>query len=259
VSSGPPGQLSARVVARAGARELDVELAVEPGETLAVLGPNGAGKTTLLRVLAGLHPLDAGAVAVGNHVLADAAAGIDRPPEERSVGVVFQDLLLFPDLDAADNVAFGLRAAGRRKAAARHTAVDWLARVGLADRARRRPSQLSGGEAQRVALARALAPAPAVLLLDEPLRGLEADERARLLRLPGPRRTIVIASRYPASEEGLASHVCLLRGGRVAVCAPISELEQAGLPLAMRGVEALAERRAHRAMAPGTAAATVGR
>jgi ABC-2 type transport system ATP-binding protein len=97
---------------------------------------------------------------------------------------------------------------------------------------------------QRTGLATALIADPEVLLLDEPLRALEADERSRLLRLPGTRRTIVIASRYPASEQRLATHLALLRGGRVALLARIAELEEAQLPLSMKGIAALADRRA---------------
>ena len=97
---------------------------------------------------------------------------------------------------------------------------------------------------QRTALAAALLADPEVLLLDEPLRALEADERSRLLRLPGRRRTVVLASRYPASEAGLVSHVSLLRDGRVAMLAAVADLEAAGLPLSVRGIDALADRRA---------------
>ena len=96
---------------------------------------------------------------------------------------------------------------------------------------------------QRTGLAAALLADPEVLLLDEPLRALEADERSRMLRLPGRRRTVVLASRYPASEAGHVSHVALLRHGRVVLLAPVADLEAAGLPLSVRGIDALAERR----------------
>ena len=97
---------------------------------------------------------------------------------------------------------------------------------------------------QRTGFAAALVADPEVLLLDEPLRAVDADERSRMLRLPGRRRTILIASRYPASEDGLVTHVALLRKGRVALVARVAELEAAGLPLSMKGIESLSDRRA---------------
>ncbi|MCC6618333.1 MAG: ATP-binding cassette domain-containing protein [Chloroflexi bacterium] len=118
-----------------------------------------------------------------------------------------------------------------------------LAWVGVGPPTSDRPiSKASLAVLHRVGLAAALMADPEVLLLDEPLRGLETRERTKLLRLPGPRHTVVIASRYPASEAGLVSHVALLREGRVALVAPVNELDVAGLPMSMRGIEALAER-----------------
>jgi molybdate transport system ATP-binding protein len=123
---------------------LDITLRARPGEVLALLGPNGSGKTTALRALAGLAPLDAGRLTLDGHTLEEPAARLRVPPEERPVGVVFQDYLLFPHLSALDNVAFGLRTRGARgrggrgghwlggKAAARAEAAAWLDRVGLA-------------------------------------------------------------------------------------------------------------------------------
>ncbi|WP_035697594.1 ATP-binding cassette domain-containing protein, partial [Glycomyces tenuis] len=146
--------LDARLVAERGAFGLDLPLRVGAGETVALLGPNGAGKTTALRSLAGLHALSEGHVTL-------AGRDLDRPgrvwvaPERRGIGVVFQDYLLFPHLTALDNVAFGPRRRGLGRARARQLAADWLARVGLAELASRRPRELSGGQAQRVALARA--------------------------------------------------------------------------------------------------------
>src|SRR5439155_25452514 len=149
---------------------LDVDLDVGDDAVVAVVGPNGAGKTTLVRALAGLVSLDRGRVVLDSAVVEDTAAGIRVPPEERNIGVVFQEHRLFPHLSALENVAFGLRASGRvSKHEARSAAALWLERVGLADAAARRPRELSGGQAQRIALARALAIEPAVLLLDEPL------------------------------------------------------------------------------------------
>src|SRR4029453_1886505 len=114
---------------------LDAALNAAPGEVVAVLGPNGAGKSLLLRALAGLVPLARGRGRPDGRVLEGRAAGIYVPAEQRSIGVVFQDYLLFPHLSALDNVAFGLRQRGHSRAAARARARDWLARVGLADHA----------------------------------------------------------------------------------------------------------------------------
>jgi molybdate transport system ATP-binding protein len=174
------GGLQARLVARQGTFELDVAISAVSGEVLAVLGPNGAGKSTLLRALAGLVRLDEGQIRLGARVLDDVRAGIRTAPEHRRIGLVFQDYLLFPHLTALDNVAYGLRAHGVRRAAARHSAGLWLERVRLADHAGSRPRQLSGGEAQRVALARALVLQPDLLLLDEPLAALDASTRLSL-------------------------------------------------------------------------------
>jgi len=178
----PPAKaLEARVVVeRATGFRLDAEMAVAPGEVLAVLGPNAAGKTTVLRAVAGLVPLSAGRITVGGEVWDDPGAGTWRDVADRAAGLVFQDYRLFPHLSALDNVAFGARARGARRGTARAAAAGWLERVGLADVARRRPAELSGGQAQRIALARALAAGPAVLLLDEPLAALDARTRLEL-------------------------------------------------------------------------------
>src|SRR6478752_3674278 len=148
--------LAARVGVRLGTLDLDVDLRVDAGETVALLGPNGAGKTTVLRAMSGLTPIDAGRIELDGTLLDDGAATF-VPPERRPVGVVFQDYVLFPHLSALDNVAFGLRAHGTGRSEARRVARRWLDTVGLGDHADRRPAALSGGEAQRVALARALA------------------------------------------------------------------------------------------------------
>jgi molybdate transport system ATP-binding protein len=198
---------------------LDVALEVEPGEVVALLGPNGAGKTTALRALAGLTPLTDGHVVLAGACLDD-GRGVFVPAERRGVGVVFQDYLLFPHLTALDNVAFGPRCRGASRAAARVTAQDWLDRVGLADLARRRPRQLSGGQAQRVALARALALEPALLLLDEPLSALDArtrletraDLHRHLAAHPGP--TLVV-THEPLDAFVLADRLVIIEDGQI--------------------------------------------
>ena len=199
---------------------LDVDLDAERGRTIAIIGPNGAGKTTLLRALAGLRPLTAGRIVLDGVVLDDVGSGRYLPPEHRAIGVVFQEHLLFPHLSALDNVAFGLRARGRRAAAARGQAEGWLARVGLAERAAARPAELSGGQAQRVALARTLATEPALLLLDEPLAALDAatrndvrrDLRRHLASFAGVR---LLVTHDPVDVAVLADHVLVLDEGAV--------------------------------------------
>ncbi|MGH9085478.1 MAG: ABC transporter ATP-binding protein [Acidimicrobiales bacterium] len=208
---------------------LDVDLDVGAGESLAVLGPNGAGKSTLIRVLAGLHPLESGEVRIGGEVVDAPATGEWVPPEARSIGVVFQGLLLFPHLDVTDNVGFGVRARGGGRDEARRTAIGWLERLGVGHLAGAWPRELSGGEAQRVALARALAPEPVALLLDEPLSALDAEVRADVRRLirdhlrshEGPR---VVVTHDPLDAAALAERVVVLEGGRVTAQGSLADL-----------------------------------
>jgi len=167
---------------RRGVFALDVALSARPGEVVAVLGPNGAGKSTLLDVVGGLLlPVD-GTVRVGSRVLTSVgpSARVHVRPDRRSVGLLGQDPLVFPHLDARENVAFGPRAAGTAAAPARAAASAWLEAVGLTGLGDRRPRSLSGGQRQRVALARALAAEPAALLLDEPFAQLDVRTAAEL-------------------------------------------------------------------------------
>ncbi len=148
------------------AHRVRVEMSADPGSVVAVIGPNGAGKSTLLRALAGLTPAEGTALLDGTDLLAISA-------RDREVGLVFQSQLLFPHLSALDNIAFGPRARGVARRAADQRAQELLETFGLGHLAHRRPGQLSGGQAQRVAIARALATNPRLLLLDEPLAGLD--------------------------------------------------------------------------------------
>ena len=152
----------------------DVDLCVEPGEIVALLGPSGSGKSTLLRVIAGIVAPDRGDVLI---------AGRDMtftPTHRRGVGMVFQDNQLFPHRTVTDNVAFGLKMQGVGRRQRRERADAWIARVGLVGFGSRPVTELSGGEAKRVALARTLAAEPAVVLLDEPLTGLDRELHDRL-------------------------------------------------------------------------------
>jgi molybdate transport system ATP-binding protein len=152
---------------------LDVALTAEPGDVVAVIGPNGAGKTTLVHALAGLIPAQGFARLDGVDLLR-------QQVQDRRVGLVFQEQVLFPHLTALDNVAFGPRARGTGRVESRATAHEWLRRLGIDDLADRKPSVLSGGQAQRVAIARALVTDPGLLLLDEPMAGLDVGVAAEL-------------------------------------------------------------------------------
>jgi molybdate transport system ATP-binding protein len=205
-------------VVRRSSFEIAVAFSVAPGEVLGVLGPNGAGKSTLLRAVAGLEELSSGSVEVAGQVWQGPGGFV--PPEQRRAGVVFQDYRLFPHLDVRDNVAFAARSAGRRAAAARALADEWLERLGLSELAARRPHQLSGGQAQRVALARALARDPAVLLLDEPMAALDAGARIdvrtflreHLADFPGP---VVLVTHDPLEAMVLADRLLVVEDGRL--------------------------------------------
>jgi len=215
-----PLGLDASVHLRRGTLLLDVELSAPAGETVAIVGPNGAGKSTLLRALAGLQPLESGRVALGGRVLEDVALSLCLPPEARSVGVVFQGGLLFPHLSALDNVAFGLRARGRRRVEARNVAARWLSAMGVADIGTHPATALSGGQAQRVALARALAGEPEMLLLDEPTSALDARARSEVrgvLRrhLADFAGVKIIVTHDPREALALASRVVVLEAGTI--------------------------------------------
>jgi len=190
-------------------------LTVRPGEVVALVGPNGAGKTTLVEAVAGT--LDAREACT---VVVDGEDWSALPPQRRRAGLVFQEHLLFPHLDARDNVAFGPRARGASRRAALTTAERWLGRLGVADRARARPSALSGGESQRVAFARALASEPAVLLLDEPFSSLDVAVAAELRDLLGTHlRTFpgvtVLVTHDAIDVRTLADRVVVLERGAI--------------------------------------------
>lgn len=163
--------LTAELAVSRGTFDLSLSLEVRAGKTLALLGPNGAGKSTALGALVGI-------IESSGSISLDGRWIDDLPVEQRRVGYVFQDYLLFPHLSVLENVAFGPRSLGRSKAAARIAAGEWLERLGISELAARRPAQLSGGQAQRVALGRALAASPELLLLDEPLAALDVEVRA---------------------------------------------------------------------------------
>lgn len=212
--------LEATIGLRVGDLDLDISLSVADDEVVALLGPNGAGKSTTVRAVAGLLGIERGRIAVDDVVLDEPAAGTFVPTEDRPVGVVFQDHLLFPRMSVLDNVAFGLRARGLDRRQARDSALELLGRFDLGDRAADRPGTLSGGQSQRVALARALATEPAVLLLDEPLASLDATTRihvrAELRRhLTGFRGARLLVTHDPVDALVLADRLVIIEDGAV--------------------------------------------
>ncbi|MBI3454072.1 MAG: ABC transporter ATP-binding protein [Rhodospirillales bacterium] len=200
----------------------DVTLAVAPGELVCLVGPSGCGKTTLLRVVAGLEAIQQGSIVIDGCAVAEPGYGI--PPEARGVGMVFQDYALFPHLDVAGNIAFGL---AHLPAATRAVRVrEALGQVGMVDYAKAWPHQLSGGQQQRVALARALAPKPRVMLLDEPFSGLDTrlreqirDDTLHVLKKSGAATLMV--THDPEEAMFMADRIVVMRDGGV---------EQAGRP-----------------------------
>ncbi|MGQ0608423.1 MAG: ABC transporter ATP-binding protein [Chloroflexota bacterium] len=190
-----------------------VDLDVRRGEFLAVLGPSGCGKTTLLRLVAGFERSDGGGIEIGGRVVAGPRRHV--APEERRIGMVFQESALFPHLDVAGNIGFGLARRDRGPRIA-----ELVALVGLAGLQRRMPHELSGGQQQRVALARALAPDPALILLDEPFSSLDATLRSQLrgdvreiLRTAGATTLFVTHDQGEALE--ISDRVAVMRAGRI--------------------------------------------
>jgi molybdate transport system ATP-binding protein len=197
--------------------ELDVDFQIGPGITI-LFGPSGAGKSTLLDCIAGLLKPSAARVALGETVLQDSTSGIFLSPQQRNIAYVFQSPALFPHLTVEENAGFGLANTGMEE---RKAAVYYLLEVfRVARLARRKPGQISGGEAQRVALARALAPAPRAVLLDEPLKGLDAELKSsivddlrawnRVNRLP-----ILYVTHQRDEVDALSERVIALDRGRV--------------------------------------------
>ena len=193
-----------------------IDLDVAPGEIVCLLGPSGCGKTTLLRVIAGIEKPSSGRVLINDREVAGPSKFVT--PENRNVGLMFQDFALFPHLKIVDNVAFGLKALPRADAVQAARAI--LERVGLTAQAEAYPSTLSGGQQQRVALARAIVPRPAVMLMDEPFSGLDVqlrdsmqEETLSLLR--ETRATSLIVTHHPEEAMRLGDRIVVLRDGRI--------------------------------------------
>lgn len=218
-----------QLAAQVADRGLDLELNVAEGEVLAILGPNGAGKSSAVHIIAGLLTPDSGTVRVGGRTLTDTAANIQVATHHRRVGLLLQDPLLFPHLNAVENVAFGPRARGVGRRGSIDIAMRWLDDVGLVDAAQMRPTQLSGGQAQRVAIARALAAEPDVLLIDEPLAGVDIAVataiRGALRRVATAQgRSTVMITHDLLDVITLADKVLVLESGKVAEFGPVADV-----------------------------------
>tara|TARA_B100001179_G_scaffold231269_1_gene220764 strand:+ start:2733 stop:3905 length:1173 start_codon:yes stop_codon:yes gene_type:complete len=213
-----PPRLEIRNLTRSfGGREVvqDVSLSVAPGQVTCLLGPSGCGKSTTLRIIAGVDRQDGGAVLMDGRVLSDARTHV--PPEQRKIGLMFQDFALFPHLSVARNVAFGLSGP---EAEARARVETLLEQVNLGRFIDAHPHELSGGEQQRVALARALAPRPKIMLMDEPFSGLDnrlrddiRDETLQILKAEGT--AVLLVTHEPDEAMRMADEIALMRGGRV--------------------------------------------
>lgn len=207
---------------------LRVDTTIDAGRTVAVIGANGAGKTTLLKSIAGLVAVDEGRIVIDDRVLDAVDDDTFVAPERRDISVMFQDYLLFDHLSMLENVAFGPRACGVRKAEARERAREMIASVGLSHLVDRRPPELSGGQRQRAALLRALATRPRVLLLDEPLAAIDsaarAELRASLVERIDEFDGITLVVTHDASDvTAMAERVIVLDSGNVVWDGPVTD------------------------------------
>ena len=217
--------VDATIDVHVGDFSLQAALAGADGELVVVAGPNGAGKTTLLRTLAGLSRVTSGRIVIDGQTVDDGTSF--TPAHLRDAALLPQRDFLLPHLNAVDNVGFGLRNRGRTRAEARAVACEWLDAVGLRDHAGARPSELSGGQARRVALARALAVGPHLLLLDEPLAGIDASSRhvvRRVIEEYDASGVRVLVAHDPVDALSLADRVVVLEQGRVVQSGPVDEI-----------------------------------
>jgi iron(III) transport system ATP-binding protein len=203
----------------------DISFEIEKGRVVSLLGPSGSGKSTILRLAAGLEQPQSGEIYLNDRLVASPQMMV--PPEERGIGLVFQDYALFPHMSVAENVSYGLMRNGKGAAAREGRVGEVLDHVDLAGYQDTMPHELSGGEQQRVALARALAPSPELILLDEPYAGLDSRLRERIrddmLHILKEAGTAVLMVTHDSEEAMFMSdHIAVIRDGR---------LEQAGRPI----------------------------
>lgn len=216
--SGPHFRLETRDIVREfeGKRVVDgVSLSIEPGRVTCLLGPSGCGKSTTLRIIAGVDTQTSGTIHVDGNLVCDTVYRV--PPEDRAIGLIFQDFALFPHLTVGDNVGFGLSGSRADK---RPRVGELLERVGLSQYMNDFPHLLSGGEQQRVALARALAPKPSIMLMDEPFSGLDnrlrdgiRDDTLALLKEEGT--SVLLVTHEPEEAMRMADEIALMRNGKI--------------------------------------------
>lgn len=195
----------------------NVSLTLKKGEIGCLLGPSGCGKTSLLRAIGGFENLATGEISLRDQVIS--SCGFTLPPEQRRIGMVFQDFALFPHLNVTKNISFGLTHLNRQQQRERVT--ELLELIGLQAKADAYPHELSGGQQQRVALARALAPKPKLLLLDEPFSSLDAELREQLAvevrqLLKRDNITAILVTHDQHEAFAMADHITLLQAGKVA-------------------------------------------
>lgn len=191
-----------------GAKVLDdISLEIDEGERIVILGPSGCGKTTILRLIAGFIAPDTGSIYISEE-LVSRDGRIIKPPEQRNLGMVFQDLALWPHLSVKGNIDFGLKAKGLPKIERKQRIREALDLVGMADYADRKPAELSGGQQQRVALARALVLEPKLLLMDEPLSSLDLELNVRLQKeILGLQQKCGVTMVYVTHDQDEAFHL----------------------------------------------------
>jgi ABC-type sugar transport system ATPase subunit len=197
----------------------ELSLQVEYAERLVLFGPSGCGKTTILRLIAGLEIPDNGAIRIDGRLVAQIGKNL-VPPEHRNLGMVFQDLALWPHMTVRGNLMFGLESRGIPKREAEARIQDVLRQVGLESRADAKPHQLSGGEQQRVALGRALVMRPSTLLMDEPLSSLDEERKQTIMSdLLGLQKqlsfTLIYVTHDRSEAQTIASRICHIHNGRI--------------------------------------------
>ncbi len=197
----------------------DISFEIDEGERVVILGPSGCGKTTILRLIAGFIAPDTGSISIAGE-LVSRDGRIIKPPEKRNLGMVFQDLALWPHLSVKGNIEFGLKAGGLPKTERDLLIREVLDLVGMAGYADRRPAELSGGQQQRVALTRALVLEPKVLLMDEPLSSLDLELNVRLRKeILGLQEKLGFTMAYVTHDQDeafdIATRVVSMKQGRI--------------------------------------------